>query len=556
VLQTIKQLEQIDGIVSAEPNRVLSLDSTNPNDPEYRNGNQWALSKISAPQAWSTTTGNANVNVGVIDTGLASHSDLNSNVHTTVGWNFVNNNFLTGADPGGHGTRVAGVIGAVGNNGIGITGVSQRVTLVPLKAGPSSSGSGLVVSAVASAVNYATDHKIPILNFSGGTSSNSTALYTAVRNYPGLFVTSAGNNGANNDLNNNSSLDEPSIYGLPNVISVGSTQSNDTRSSHSNFGLQSVHLFAPGSSILSTCAKFSTNSGCSDSCTSTSSRRYCQSTGTSLAAPHVAGVAALLLSAHPNRNQNPRAITAQIKWAILDGADNISALNGLSVTGGRLNANRALSRISSYSRHGVHNIRSVSTGRYLEMNTANPASSSGVSLVDWRYRGRQQWVVHRRPSDSSDFHIRSSNTFNGGTNGGIGGLTGTTTNGNVATISTAGANQVIRIVRNTSDGTVTFRLGSSTGLALTANANNTVTWTTHTGADSQRWLLEAHRLTHMIGDINQDGRISSSDVTLIDSYIRVSNPVHPTAVRRFLADANKDGNVNQTDRNLIQSWVS
>ena len=325
VFATIEQLKRLDFVESASPNYQGHIFAT-PNDPIL--SEQWAVNKIGLPSAWDIAKGVSAINVGIVDTGIAAHTDLGSNL--VAGWNFVGDN-SNATDTHGHGSHVAGIVGALGDNNIGISGANWTVSLVPLKV----STNGLIDSNdVIEAINYARTNNIPIVNCSFGI-PNSAELFNAYNLYEGLTVCAAGNE----DNNNNTNPVFPASYQLENIISVGASDSNDNRSnwndfsnlwgffgllsSKSNYGSTSVHIFAPGTDILSTVP----------------TNNYSKMSGTSMASPYVAGVAALLLS-HDSR------LTAEnIKTAILDNATPVSALSGLCTTGGRLNANAAIRSI-------------------------------------------------------------------------------------------------------------------------------------------------------------------------------------------------------------------
>ncbi len=331
VLAAIKTLEGRDDILYAGPDYVIRTAAT-PGDPEL--GNQWAVSNINLTNAWNITTGSSSVTVGVLDSGIsASHEDLNGVVDTTLSRDFTGSGGAT-TDTFGHGTKVAGVIGAKGNNGRGISGVCWNVKLVSLKV---IGNNGLGYSSYAyRAIGYATTNDIPILNLSVAWSEDQAGgrynqvLDTIILNYPGLVVCSAGNDDNNNDVFGY----YPSNSALSNVISVGaSTQSNakwvDPIDSNkaSNYGSWSVDVFAPGYNIQTTY----------------SGNIYSPESGTSMAAPFVSGIAALLLS------RNPNLTGAQMKNIIMNSVDVCPALNGLCVTNGRVNAYKAVTSNLLYS---------------------------------------------------------------------------------------------------------------------------------------------------------------------------------------------------------------
>ncbi len=325
VLKAIKAFEKLDEVEYVGPNYNESIkmdedtiDGTIPNDSLFED--QYALTTISAPEVWDITKGTRTVKVGVIDTGISAHPDLNANL--TTGWDFYNDNEITTDDTQSHGTHVAGIIGAVGNNNIGISGVCWNVTLVPLQANRTATDN-LPNWATISAITYAINNQIPILNMSASGSSYDYELKIAIQNYPGLFVCTSGNDYNDNDVNPY----YPANYNLDNVISVANTMEFDFLSSDSNYGAETVDLGAPGSDIYSTIPN----------------NKYKKKSGTSMAAPAVAGVAALIKSVRPD-------FTAEkIKNCILEGVDKVYDLEGMCVTEGRLNAYKAVSLALNYS---------------------------------------------------------------------------------------------------------------------------------------------------------------------------------------------------------------
>lgn len=162
VLDAIDKLEDRDDVLTVEPDYITESCAV-PNDSYY--SKQWAANKINLPAAWNITTGNSDVTVGVIDSGIKrAHSDLTANVDTTLSKSFVDNSPFT--DSNGHGTHIAGIIGAVGNNNRGISGACWNVTLVSLKIYDSDGESS--TDAIANAIQYANQKNIDIINFSSG----------------------------------------------------------------------------------------------------------------------------------------------------------------------------------------------------------------------------------------------------------------------------------------------------------------------------------------------------------------------------------------------------
>jgi thermitase len=252
VAEAVASLESNPAVAYAEPNYVYHATAT-PNDPRY--SQLWGLAKISAPSAWDITTGSPAVTVAVVDTGISTdHLDLSANV--VPGYDFVQGD----SDPrdfNGHGTHVAGTIGARGNNGVGVTGVNWQVGLMPVRVlDGNGSGSNANVTA---GFAYACSHGAAIVNASLGGTSYSQAMRDAIAACPNtLFVVAAGNDGVSDDT----SPHYPCNYGAPpddlqNVICVAASDSSDTLASFSNFG-GSVDLAAPGVGVPSTWPAYDT----------------------------------------------------------------------------------------------------------------------------------------------------------------------------------------------------------------------------------------------------------------------------------------------------------
>ncbi|QXO93540.1 S8 family serine peptidase [Methanospirillum purgamenti] len=264
---------------------------------------------IDAPEAWAVTKGSTSVIVGVVDTGVDyNHPDLKANM--VGGYNAITGT-TNPMDDNGHGTHCAGTIGAVGNNGIGVVGVNWNVKIMPLKF-LSSSGSGYTSDAI-EAFAWGYNRGVRIFSNSWGGYGTDTALQDAISQYSdALFICAAGNDGSNTDV----SPQSPSALPNANIIAVAATDHRDSLASFSNYGASTVDVAAPGVSIYSTYRGGS----------------YTYMSGTSMATPHVAGIAALIKAVKSGYT------VAQVKQAILSGVDKKSGLSGKCVTGGRVNA--------------------------------------------------------------------------------------------------------------------------------------------------------------------------------------------------------------------------
>lgn len=310
VIDTIIKLSKNPCVVYAEPDYFIGTHRI-PNDPYFRF--LWNMEKIKSPFAWNFTTGSSDVVVGVIDSGIDySHPDLVNNLLVALnedngnGW-FSDLNSDGPMDETGHGTHVAGTIGAVGNNSIGVTGVCWNVKLASLKIG----NANFNLAAAIKAIDYANNNNIHILNSSWGGRIYSPSLKFAIDNYDGLFIASAGNSSSNNDIY----PVYPASFDCVNIITVAAVDQYDILTPFSNYGAVSVDFAAPGADILSTDLFGS----------------YSYMGGTSMAAPHAAGAAALLKSYKPELN------ALQIKDVLLSSVDRKAGLTGKVLTGGTLN---------------------------------------------------------------------------------------------------------------------------------------------------------------------------------------------------------------------------
>lgn len=295
--------------------------------------NAEAKSHIDAPDAWKISEGSKDVVVAVIDTGVdPSHPDLAQNIWSdpssrserVFGWNFVKD-AANPLDDHGHGTHVAGIIGAVGNPKAGVSGVAHQVSIMSVKYYSDSNPGSVNLRNTVRAINYAVDHGARIVNYSGGGPEFSEEEYLAIKRAEEkgvLFVAAAGNEHQNTDLLENYYY--PSAYRLSNVLSVAATDIHNKLLPSSNWGTK-VDVAAPGESIYSTLP----------------GGRYGYMTGTSQATAFVTGTAALLLA------QNPKLTPVQIKELIRASADKLPELSGKLASGGRVNAYSALIALRS-----------------------------------------------------------------------------------------------------------------------------------------------------------------------------------------------------------------
>lgn len=333
-------LEDQPEILYADPNYEIDLEKI-PDDTYY--DKLWGLNNtgandnggnagkagadINAQKAWDISTGSKNVVVAVIDSGVdITHPDLSGNIWTNPdpnakdlhGWNFFNNNGDV-SDTNGHGTHCAGIIGAVGNNNIGITGVAWKITILPIK---DSGKSGVSTEyADAQAVYYATKIGADVICLSLGTSEELDILKEAISKSSAVVICAAGNDGTNNDI----TPQYPASFALSNTLSIAATNNKDQLASFSNYG-KTVDLAAPGEAILSTWPMNLINPNFEP---------YKFESGTSMATPFVAGVAALIKSV------DPILTNVQIKEILLKSVDPLTNLNGKVSTGGRINAYKA-----------------------------------------------------------------------------------------------------------------------------------------------------------------------------------------------------------------------
>ena len=340
VLRAVAALRAEPGVRYAEPDYLMQLAAT-PDDPSF--GQQWGLQNtgqvvngirgtpgadINATAAWNVATDSRSVVVAELDSGVDyHHPDLAANVWTnpggvggcpagTRGYNVVVNT-CEPLDDFGHGTQVAGVLGAVGNNGVGVAGAAWRATILPVKwtdSGGHGSTSRLIraldwaLKAKAAGVNVRVVNDSAVFAGTSFSQALSDELDKLGANNI-LFVTAAGNNKNDNDI----TPKYPCSYGKANEVCVAATEQHDRLASFSNWGANTVDLGAPGKNILTTMP----------------GGVYGYAKGTSFAAPLVAGAAALALSVQDTS-------TSALKARILNGVDPLPSLAGKVRTGGRL----------------------------------------------------------------------------------------------------------------------------------------------------------------------------------------------------------------------------
>lgn len=256
----------------AELDRLVEPETTTANDPNY--GNAWHLATLGAPTAWDVAKGSG-VTVAILDSGIdGTHPDLVGNL--VAGWNLVDNNSNT-SDVYGHGTEVAGVVGALSNNGIGVTSIAWQTQLMPVRVAQTSGSA--YISTIASGITWAADHGARIANASFATLTGSPSIQSAanyMRSKGGLVVVSAGNSGTLDTTTDSTA-----------VISVSATTSSDALASWSSYGSY-IDVAAPGSGIWTT----KMGGG------------YAPVSGTSFSSPVTAGVLALMMSANPTLSNN------------------------------------------------------------------------------------------------------------------------------------------------------------------------------------------------------------------------------------------------------------
>ena len=331
-------------VAYAEPDFVAQALGT-PDDPGF--ANQWGMVKVQAPEAWDVTTGSPSINIAILDTGVdLDHPDLASKIISNIKFS----DSATTDDVYGHGTHVAGIAAAITNNGVGVVGLGYSLTLMNVKV-LSDTGAG-AYSWIASGIVWAADNGAEVINLSLGGSSASSTLEDAINYAWGkgvIIVAAAGNNGDTAPF-------YPAYY--TNCIAVAATDANDAKASWSNYG-EWVDVAAPGMNIYSTLKD----------------NGYGYKSGTSMASPHVAGLAGLVFTMVADSNGNG-FLNDEVRSQIQTTCDNIG-LSGIGT--GRINACRAVQTATA-----TGTIAGVVTNSADGLPVAGAAVSDGMrtSLAD------------------------------------------------------------------------------------------------------------------------------------------------------------------------------
>ncbi len=422
-------LQKNSGIQSIEPNLIFTLNEVPiPRDPEWfklwglKNYGQDAPSGVSgiegadieALNAWEISTGSKEIVVAVVDTGIDyTHPDLQKNIFVNEkelhgipgvdedgngfvddirGWDFVSYGREKkyydqlgdndGMDDHGHGTHVSGTIGAVGNNGVGIVGINWKVRLMPIKI-LDVNGSGSLAD-IYRGVLYAAMMKADVINASFGGGGESKLFKSAIKKFidaGGIFVAAAGNDAANNDV----SPHYPSNYDLDGIVAVAATDNRDKLAEFSCYGQNTVDIAAPGVAILSTYPV------AMDKQENEEGYPYRAWSGTSMATPHVAGAAALMLAANPDLRKNPLLLKARL----LASAEWSSHISGKTLSGGRLNIGKSL-------KGAFDNTINLDHDKWVEEDVNISTPRYTIEKIN------HVWKITKPGAKAIRFHIKSS----------------------------------------------------------------------------------------------------------------------------------------------------
>ena len=490
--RTIEDIKNEEGqeIEYVEPDYQRQLYFT-PNDPLFKD--EWWLKKVEAEKAWDLSKGSPNVVVALIDTGVSLHPDLAANV---IGrYNFVGGGL---DDVLGHGTEIAGIVSAVTNNNLGIASIGYNVKIISLKVVAKKTG-GASDSDIIKAINTAVEKKADIINMSLGGGKEGQALKEAI-DYAwskGVFiVASAGNT-------KSSKPTYPASY--DHVFSVAATSEDDSKASFSTYGGW-VDIAAPGVNILST-----NNSG-----------SYESHSGTSPAAPIVAGVAALIKSKFPSYTN------AQIEKRLCDTADKIDK-TGQYWKCGRVNAFKAL--------YGTTNETPSPT------NNPQPTQTPAPTLPP-------------NPDKTLSFRIRFQ------------GITQKAGDQKIKVQFYKDSNLILekenQKVSNDENGIYTFYLDNSDNKIVPGKYTIRIKGESHLGKKydieikGNNDAIDLSKSEAKAGDVNQDNQLTITDIAQVLSfYVTFSTNVDPNNPKMIASDINKDGKITIIDVALVAiNWSS
>jgi subtilisin family serine protease len=385
--ELIEELKNDPSIEYVEPNYILTPAQLNPNDPYF--SEQWYLPKVEAPSAWESDPALTNTTiVAVIDSGVNyDHEDIALNMWDgsascrdefnniisggcpNHGWNYILNNndpmdVYNVLDPNnGHGTFVAGIVAARTNNSIGMSGLSynNKIKIMALRFNFS-------VFQEVKAINFAKNNGAKIINASYLGSSYSQSEKDAIDSFGGVFIAAAGNGGGDNIGDD---IDDVPVYPAghtsSNIISIASTSQSDALSYFSNYGTTSVDVAAPGESLRTLSNQ--TNSS------------YRVASGTSGAAPIVAGIAAVLYQ------KDPTLAVSEIKNILMDSGDTKTSLVGKTVSGKRVNFNNALLAVSGTPQQVATPTASPPAGTYASAQSVTLSTSTSGSTIRYTTNG-------------------------------------------------------------------------------------------------------------------------------------------------------------------------
>ncbi len=361
--EALAMLNQRSDITYVEQNSIIELEDTQ-FDPLAEN--QWYLEKIGVDDGWfsGVFSGSDDITIAILDTGISPHRDLEDNIDMENAYNaYADSQDVTDLHDNGHGTIIAGIIGA-DLDGQGINGICEDVRILPIKISDDITHKS-TTAVIMRAIDYAIEHGADVINLSYSMHTYSSKLIEKIATFDGVFVTAAGNNSAH--LSASPLYENCKKNDLDNFIVVGASNQDDTKRESSNYDNIYVDLFAPGTSIYST-----NNSG-----------GYSSLSGTSFAAPQVAATCAVIMA-------NASYLTpAEVVELVYDTADPVPALEDYCVTGARLsfyNAMNALFEIERpvYSKGDVNGDGYVTAADYtlcrrITMGTYQPTEQQSFA---------------------------------------------------------------------------------------------------------------------------------------------------------------------------------